>query len=69
MTLYYDSEYKDEDANFEPCLPVRKGKDAEGISVRELKGGKTVSLIHKGPYETLSSSYKKVFAYMNEKGY
>jgi effector-binding domain-containing protein len=69
MTLYYDGEYKEDDADFEPCVPVRKGKDAEGISIRELKGGKCVSLIHKGPYETLRDSYRKVFGYINEKGY
>ncbi len=69
MTLYYDGEYKEDDADFEPCFPVRKGKDEDGISVRELKGGKCVSLIHKGPYETLGDSYKKVYAYLNEKGY
>jgi DNA-binding transcriptional MerR regulator len=69
MTLYYDDEYKEEDADFEPCVPVRKGKDVAGISVRELKGGTCVSLVHKGPYDTLNESYKKVFAYINEKGY
>ena len=69
MTLYYDAEYKEDDADFEACFPVRKGKDAEGVSVRELKGGKCVSLIHAGPYETIGESYKKVFAYINEKGY
>ncbi len=66
MNLYYDAEYKENDADFEPCFPVRKGKNSEGISVRELKGGKCVSLIHKGPYENLSESYKKIFAYINE---
>ena len=69
MTLYYDDEYKEEGAEFEPCVPVRKGKDAEGISVRELKGGRCVALVHKGPYDTLSESYKKIFAYINDKGY
>lgn len=69
MTLYYDCEYKEEDADFEPCVPVRKGKEVEGISIRELKGGRCVSLIHKGPYETLKDSYKKVFGYLNQKGY
>ncbi len=69
MTLYHDSEYKEEGADFEPCIPVRKGKDAEGVSVRELPGGRCVSLIHKGPYETLRDSYKTVFGYINEKGY
>jgi DNA-binding transcriptional MerR regulator len=69
MALYYDGEYKENDADFEPCVPVRKGKDAEGLSVRELKGGRCVSLIHKGPYESLRVSYKEVFAYINSKGY
>lgn len=69
MTLYHDSEYKETDADFEPCVPIRKGKDAEGISVRELPGGRCISLIHKGPYETLRDSYKTVFGYINEKGY
>ena len=68
MTLYYDCEYKEDGADFEPCFPVRKGSDSDGISVRELKGGKGITLIHKGPYESLSESYKKLFAYINEKG-
>jgi DNA-binding transcriptional MerR regulator len=69
MTLYYDGEYKEDDADFEPCVPVRKGKDADGIMIRELKGGRCVSLIHKGSYETLRNSYKKLFGHINEKGY
>ncbi len=69
MCLYYDSEYKENDADFEPCFPIRKGTNSEGISVRELKGEKCVSLIHKGPYENLSESYKKIFSYINEKKY
>ena len=54
LCLYYDSEFKETDADFEACLPVRKGKSADTISVRELAGGHCVSLIHKGPYDTLS---------------
>ena len=69
MALYYDGEHKEEGADFEPCIPVSKGKDVEGISIRELKGGRCVSLIHKGPYENLRHSYGKIFSYMNDKGY
>lgn len=67
ITLYYDCEYKEEDADFETCMPVRKGTDQDGISVRELKGGKAITLIHKGPYDTLSDSYRRIMAYMKEK--
>jgi len=69
MTLYHDAEYKEEGADFEPCVPVRQGKEAEGISVRELPGGRCVALIHKGPYEAIGASYRTVFGYINEKGY
>ncbi len=69
MTLYHDCEYKEDGADFEPCVPVRKGSSTDQIDVRELAGGKCVSLIHRGPYERLRESYKKVFAYINEKGY
>ena len=67
MSLYYDGEYMEDGADFEPCFPVRKGKNTEELSVRELKGGRAVSVIHKGPYEELGRSYEKIFAYINQK--
>lgn len=69
LGLYYDGEYKEENADFEACFPIRKGSDVEGISVRELKGGKCMTFIHKGPYDNLSESYKKLFESINEKGF
>ncbi|MFO0845823.1 MAG: MerR family transcriptional regulator [Gemmataceae bacterium] len=67
--LHYDAEYREEDADFEACLPVRKAKAAPGVSVRELPGGRCVSLLHKGPYEELGRSYARVLEYVKEKGY
>ncbi|MBI1939229.1 MAG: GyrI-like domain-containing protein [Ignavibacteriales bacterium] len=69
MCLYYDGEYKEDDADIETCFPVRKGKDVDGISVRGLKGGRCVSLMHKGPYELLGESYRKIFNYINARNY
>jgi DNA-binding transcriptional MerR regulator len=69
MTLYFDSEYKETDADFEPCFPIRKGNSSDKISVRELKGGKCVSIIHKGTYDTLGKSYRLLFDYMGRKNY
>jgi len=67
--LYYDPEFKEEDADIEVCLPVRKGKDTDDIVVRELPGGRAVTLIHKGTYDSIGRSYEKITAYINEKGY
>jgi len=69
INLYYDCEYKEDDADIETCMPVRKAKEVDGVKVRELKGGLCVSLIHKGPYDELSRSYEKITAYVNEKCY
>ena len=69
MTLYFDSEYKEEGADFEPSFPIRKGQPSEGIEVRELPGGKCVSLIHKGPWDKLGDSYERIMSYIKEKGY
>ncbi len=67
--LHYDAEYREDDADFETCFPIRQAKEVEGVSVRELPGGRCVSLLHKGPYEELGRSYAKVLAYIKEKGY
>lgn len=68
LALYYDGEYKEDDADYEACFPVRKGSNTDNISVRELIGGKCVALIHKGSYDNLSESYKKIFDHVNKKG-
>ncbi len=69
MLLIYDHEYKETDADFEPCMPVKKAKTVEGISVRELPGGRCVTLVHQGPYDQLGRSYAKILQYIKAKGY
>ena len=59
--MYYDEEYKEEDAGFESCFPIKRAVDIEGISVRELTGGRCLSCLPHGPYETLSESYGLIF--------
>lgn len=70
LLLHYDHEYKEEDADFEACMPLKQqGKATDGISVRELPGGRCVALVHKGPYEQLGRSYEKILKYARGKGY
>ncbi len=68
MMLCYDDEYRADDADFEVCMPVRRGESSDEISVRELPGGSCLALIHHGPYETLSESYAKILSYAEENG-
>lgn len=67
--LHYDTEYKEQNAEFEACMPVRKGTSEDGISVRELAGSRCVALLHQGPYDELGRSYARILAYTKQQGY
>jgi DNA-binding transcriptional MerR regulator/effector-binding domain-containing protein len=69
LVLQHDAEYREDDADFEACLPVSGGQSADGISVRELPAAKCVTLLHKGPYNDLGRSYSKVLEYIRTRGY
>jgi len=66
--LYYDGEYKSEDADIEVAVEVRARIEADGIVCHTLPGGRVVTLVHKGPYEKLSRSYQKVFEFIRDRG-
>ena len=70
MMLHYDDEYRQDDADFEACMPLKDaGKPVDGVSVRELPGVRCVCLIHKGPYDQLGPAYEKAIRYAKDKGY
>jgi len=66
--LYYDAEYKDEDADIETCFPIRKEVKADGISVRLLPPTRTLTLLHRGPYPELGRSYERLLRSAEERG-
>ena len=65
LNLYYDAEYKERDADFESCFPVRRAEIAKaGITVHTVEGGRCFSLLHRGPYESIGRSYQRVFEHI-----
>ena len=68
FSLYYDGEFKEEGADIEICVPVKKKISAEGIDCRTLAGGQAATIVHRGPYATLGPSYQKLFEYCADKG-
>jgi DNA-binding transcriptional MerR regulator len=65
LNLYYDGEYKAQDADFESCFPVRRAQIAkEGITVHTVDGGRCFSLLHRGPYESIGRSYQRIFEHL-----
>src|SRR4029078_5129136 len=69
LMLHSDAEYRDGDADFEACMPVRTPKTVDGIAVRDLPPARCVSLVHKGPYDQLGRSYAKVLKHVQDHGY
>ena len=66
--LYYDDGYREENADFEACMILKKEKAGKGVDVRTLEGGRTVALIHRGSYDNIGRSYEKLTAYVKERG-
>lgn len=67
MGLYYDGEYKDQDADFESCFPIKQAVQKEGVDVHTIPGGRAVCIMHVGPYDELGRSYQKLFEYMRDR--
>jgi DNA-binding transcriptional MerR regulator/effector-binding domain-containing protein len=67
LCLYYDGEYRDGDADFEPCFPIRKEVAADGITIRVLAGGRCLTLMHRGPYDQLGRSYARILKQADER--
>lgn len=67
LCLYYDGEYRDGDADFEPCFPIRREMEADGISIRTLPGGRCLTLVHRGAYDQLGRSYAKILKQADER--
>ncbi len=68
MCLYFDGEYREDDANFEPCFEVKKVVEHEALRCRELAGGRALTLMCQGPYEKLYEGYAKLFAEVKRRG-
>ncbi len=65
MTLYHTMENDIENLPVEVAIPI-SGRvtiaDPE-MELRTIPAAKVVSLIHKGPYETLSTAYSRLLEY------
>lgn len=61
--LYYDPEFDPENVDVEVVFPVT----ARGERI--LPGAKAASVIHAGPYDTISKTYAAIFAWLNQHGH
>ncbi|MCG8570899.1 MAG: MerR family transcriptional regulator [Spirochaetes bacterium] len=60
FSLYWNREYKEEKADIEIGVIVKKPVNKNNITSRILSGGKVYSALHKGPYERIGETYKRL---------
>jgi DNA-binding transcriptional MerR regulator len=69
LCLYYDGEYREGDADFEACIPLRrKVPSRDDVSVRVLPPQRCLTLVHQGPYPQLGHSYRKLLTEAKRRG-
>lgn len=69
MTLYHDSEYRENDADMECAVPItgRCAIHDPSVRIRTLAGGRCLTLIYKGPYAGLHEAWSRIGAYAQER--
>ena len=70
MTIYHDHEYNEEEADLEVAVPIsgRVTVTDPSIEVRNIPPQRVVSLIHKGPYESMGQAYAKLNEHITKNG-
>ena len=69
VNLYYDDEYKEDDADIESCFPVAGMKQSGALTLHRLPAGRCAYIVHKGPYEQLGRSYAELMEYIQKRNY
>jgi effector-binding domain-containing protein/DNA-binding transcriptional MerR regulator len=70
MFICHDEEYQETDADIEVAIPIT-GKaviEDPGIEVRNMSGGRFVSVVYTGPYPDVGEAYQKIFSWLADKG-
>lgn len=70
MFICHDEEYRETGADIEVAIPItgRAVIEDPGIEVRNMAGGRFVSVVYTGPYQGVGEAYQKLFSWMEEQG-
>jgi effector-binding domain-containing protein len=64
LVLYYDQIRKETAADYEPCFPIKKKVNVDGITCRIINGGQAITIIHRGSYVTIRDAYTRIHEYV-----
>jgi effector-binding domain-containing protein len=66
MDLYHDDCRKADDADIESAIPISTARQVAGITIRELSGGKALTLMHQGPYDSIGVAFERLTYHMRK---
>jgi effector-binding domain-containing protein len=71
LTLYHDTEYREQDVDVEVATPVSAPPpESDRVTVRQLPAAEQMaSVVHQGSYETLSQAYNALLAWIEANSY
>ena len=71
LTIYYDTEYREQDVDLETATPTFPSLPNSGrVSIRELPGVESMACtVHHGQYETIGEAYTAVMNWIEANGY
>jgi effector-binding domain-containing protein len=67
IVTHYGTGVKD-GIDVDVCFPVSQPVETDNVRNWVLKGGEVLSLLHRGPYESLGESYRRLYGYLGEHG-
>lgn len=68
FSLYYQAEYREDDADIETGFPIRESIDVSRVTLRTLPAATVLALVHHGPYDTLGHSYERLLRQVETEG-
>ncbi len=71
FNIYHDGEYREKDIDVEICEAVTAlCNNGDGVVYKKIPAVKNAAVImHKGPYETLRTSYAEILSWIENSGY
>ncbi|WP_181391717.1 MerR family transcriptional regulator [Methanospirillum lacunae] len=71
MTMYYDLEYKEEDADIECAFPVAEKVEIKDprVLIKTIPAGNYLSITHTGPFSGVALAWTRLLSYATEKQY
>ena len=69
LCLYYDDEYREVDAHFEPCMPIRRELQIAGLDVRQLPGGRACHSFTAGAMRSWDVPMLEYLRYAKQQNY